>query len=102
MAEPIKPSGYYERRLTVDVTDKDLAALSVGQQIELRVTGTVHELRAGNRPKTGVDEETAPAWPPSMMLTVASVKVTPSNEFTKLAEDDEMDEADEGPDVTEE
>lgn len=86
---PVMASSKQTRTMTIDLTNKDLDDISIGDIVMVEVTGKVKHLSAGEpaEKKTKENEFAFSGFPPDMRIDVQSTKVTVTNDFAELAED---------------
>lgn len=77
----VDEDGKHQEAMVVDVSEADVKKLKVGEKVEVKISGTVGMLSV---PPDGVDESSSA----ELGIKVKSKKVTGSNEFADLAEDD--------------
>lgn len=67
----------------IDITNKDLKKLTVGDKVSVRVTGTVKSISAGEPPEGEYEGR-----PPEIRLEPDKVSIEGSNVFADMAEED--------------
>ena len=76
--------GKPQEAMLVDVSEKDVKKLKIGEKVEVTIAGTVGMLSV---PPDGVDEFSSA----ELGIKVKSKKIEGSNEFADLAEDKDGD-----------
>ncbi|NIS77760.1 MAG: hypothetical protein GTO00_09140 [Deltaproteobacteria bacterium] len=74
--------------MSVDLTNSDLKDISIGDVVTVVVKGKVKSLDAGMKPSAEEKEDGFTGFPPDMSIEITSTKVSKSNDFAELAEDD--------------
>lgn len=77
----------HKRSMSVDLTEKDLDDISIGDIVTVIVTGKVKNLDAGHKPDKEEKKDGFTGFPPDMRIEVQSTKVTVGNDFSELADD---------------
>ena len=70
----------------IDVSEKDLKDLSIGDKVTLRVTGTIEAMQAGHG--KNMNYKGQEAMPPDIRLDVSKIEIDKPNVFAEMAEDD--------------
>lgn len=80
------PSKPKKRMLRLDVADKDLKGIGLGETVTVLVKGKVTELEASRKTEFGpYDKET---WPARLELELSSVEIDGGNAYEKMAMED--------------
>ena len=77
-----------KRSMSVDLTDKDLDNISIGDIVTVVVTGKVKSLDAGQKPSKADKKDGFTGFPPDMRIEIQETKVTVGNDFSELADED--------------
>lgn len=68
----------------IDVTQKELKGLSIGDKVSVQVTGTIKGMSAGEAPEGDWE-----GMPPDIRLEVDKIKILGSNTFAEMAAEDD-------------
>ena len=82
----------HKKKLSLDLSEKDLANVSINDEVTITVKGKVSELRAKEEMTWSENKKDKTVYPPRIELEVSSVKVEEENAFAKMAASDNDDE----------
>ena len=79
-----------DKTIRLDVTEKDIKGLSLGDDVTLTVKGEIILLRAKEEYDSSMpgDKKSKPkVFPPAIEIKMASMKLSGENEFSALADE---------------
>lgn len=73
-----------KHRMYFELDEKQMKALTMGQELCVKVEGKVVGMRAGEK-----GGKRLPEFPPEVQLEVSSISIELENEYSKMAEEDD-------------